>query len=89
MISGSHVVIYTRDAIADRAFLRNILRMPAVDAGGGWFIFALPPGEVAFHPADKNTSHELYLLCDALAATIEDLDCVLRHQGPSSRVLVC
>jgi catechol 2,3-dioxygenase-like lactoylglutathione lyase family enzyme len=67
------VVVYTRDADADRSFFRDVLRMPAVDAGGGWLIFALPPGEVALHPADKNNAHELYLLCDDLSATIKKL----------------
>jgi catechol 2,3-dioxygenase-like lactoylglutathione lyase family enzyme len=74
VISGSHVVVYTRDAVADRAFFRDVLRMPAVDAGGGWLIFALPPGEVAFHPADKNDTHQLYLMCDDLSATIKELE---------------
>jgi catechol 2,3-dioxygenase-like lactoylglutathione lyase family enzyme len=74
VISGSHVVVFTRDAGADRAFFRDILRMPAVDAGGGWLIFALPPGEVAFHPADGNNAHELYLICDDLELTIAELE---------------
>jgi catechol 2,3-dioxygenase-like lactoylglutathione lyase family enzyme len=73
MITGSHVVIYTEDAEADRAFFRDVLRMPAVDAGHGWLIFALPPAEVAFHPSDSNGTHELYLTCDDLDATMEQL----------------
>jgi hypothetical protein len=47
--------------------------MPAVDAGGGWLISALPSAEVAFHPADKNDAHELYLMCDDLQTTVEEL----------------
>lgn len=74
MINGSHVVIYTQDAEADRARFRDVLGMPSVDAGGGWLIFALPPAEVAFHPAAENGRHELYLMCDDLAATIEGLE---------------
>ena len=74
MINGGHVVVYTQDAEADRAFFRDVLRMPAVDAGGGWLIFALPPAEVAFHPSAENDSHELYLTCDDLSATIKGLE---------------
>jgi catechol 2,3-dioxygenase-like lactoylglutathione lyase family enzyme len=72
MITGSHVIIYSRDADADRAFFRDVLKYPHVDAGGGWLIFKLPPGEVAVHPAEE-PSHELYLMCDDVKATVEDL----------------
>ena len=54
MISGSHVVILTQDAEADRAFFRDVLRLPSVDAGDGWLIFAFRPGEIALHPADRH-----------------------------------
>jgi len=84
MITGSHMVIYTEDAEADRAFFRDVLRMPAVDAGRGWLIFALPPAEVAFHPCDSNGAHELYLICDDLAATVEALKSEGVHCDPSS-----
>jgi catechol 2,3-dioxygenase-like lactoylglutathione lyase family enzyme len=73
MISGSHVIVYSRDAEADRAFFRDVLRLPSVDAGGGWLIFALPPAEVAVHPGEKNDVHELYLTCDDVRATMEKL----------------
>jgi catechol 2,3-dioxygenase-like lactoylglutathione lyase family enzyme len=66
LISGAHVIVYTKDAEADRAFFRDVLRFRSVDAGHGWLIFALPPGEAAFHPSGKNGPHELYLLCDNL-----------------------
>jgi catechol 2,3-dioxygenase-like lactoylglutathione lyase family enzyme len=66
MISGAHIVVYTKDAEADRAFFRDVLDFKSVDAGHGWLIFALPPGEAAFHPSDKNGPHELYFLCDDL-----------------------
>lgn len=72
MITGSHVIIYSRDADADRAFFQDVLKYPHVDAGGGWLIFKLPPGEVAVHPAEQQ-SHELYLMCDDVNATVEDL----------------
>jgi catechol 2,3-dioxygenase-like lactoylglutathione lyase family enzyme len=66
MISGAHVIVYTKDAEADRAFFRDVLGFQSVDAGHGWLIFALPPGEAAFHPSEKNGPHELYFLCDNL-----------------------
>jgi len=52
MIVGSHVIIYSRDDAADRAFLRDVLKLPYVDVGGGWLIFGLPPSEVAIHPTE-------------------------------------
>jgi catechol 2,3-dioxygenase-like lactoylglutathione lyase family enzyme len=70
MITGMHAVIHTRDAAADRAFFRDVLGFSAVDAGGGWLIFAAPPSEVACHPADSNGKHELYLMCDDVEAEI-------------------
>ena len=72
MISGAHVIIYSTNAEADRRFFRDVLKFPHVDAGDGWLIFALPPSEVAVHPA-KRASHGLYLMCDDLEATIEEL----------------
>jgi catechol 2,3-dioxygenase-like lactoylglutathione lyase family enzyme len=72
MISGGHVIVYSRDADADRAFFADVLRLASVDAGGGWLIFALPPAEVAVHPG-KNDLHELYLMCEDLRATVDQL----------------
>lgn len=73
MISGAHVVIYSRNADADRAFFRDILGFKSVDAGHGWLIFALPPAEAAFHPSEED-GHELYFLCDDLKAEIALLE---------------
>jgi hypothetical protein len=73
MITGSHVIIYSRDADADRAFFQDVLKYPHVDAGGGWLIFKLPPGEVAVHPTDDSPAHELYLMCDDIEATVDHL----------------
>ena len=67
MITGAHAIVYSADADADRAFLRDILRLTGVDVGGGWLIFALPPSEVAVHPAEGNDGHALYFLCDDVA----------------------
>ena len=74
MISGAHIILYSKDAEADRAFLRDVLGFPHVDAGHGWLIFALPPGEVAVHPAEDNGKHELYFLCEDLAGEIAALN---------------
>jgi catechol 2,3-dioxygenase-like lactoylglutathione lyase family enzyme len=73
MITGMHVVVYTRNAEADRAFFRDVLGFSSVDAGGGWLIFAAPPSELACHPAESNGKHELYLMCDDLRAEIARL----------------
>jgi catechol 2,3-dioxygenase-like lactoylglutathione lyase family enzyme len=73
MITGAHVILYSKDPEADRAFFRDILNFPAVDAGHGWLIFALPPAEAAFHPAEENNRHELYFMCDDLKATMASL----------------
>jgi catechol 2,3-dioxygenase-like lactoylglutathione lyase family enzyme len=73
MINAAHIVIHSKDAAADRAFFRDVLKFPSVDAGHGWLIFALPPSEAAFHDAEKNNQHELYLMCDDIAATLNDL----------------
>jgi catechol 2,3-dioxygenase-like lactoylglutathione lyase family enzyme len=73
MISGAHVVLYSRDAEADRRFLTEVLGLASVDGGRGWLIFALPPAEVAIHPGDENDRHELYFLCDDLASEISSL----------------
>lgn len=70
MIIGIHTLVYTKHADAVRAFLRDVLALPSVDAGGGWPIFALPPSEIAVHPSDAADKHELYLMCDNLDATI-------------------
>lgn len=71
MITGAHVIIYSEDAEADRNFFRKVLKFPHVDAGEGWLIFALPPAELAVHPAEENGAHELYLLCDDVRATVK------------------
>jgi len=73
MISGAHIIIYSRDAEADRAFFCDVLGFASVDAGHGWLIFALPPSEAAVHPSAENGSHELYFMCDDLSAEIASL----------------
>jgi catechol 2,3-dioxygenase-like lactoylglutathione lyase family enzyme len=74
MINGAHAIIYSSDAEADRGFFRDVLGLRSVDSGGGWLIFALPPAELAIHPAEPgNTDHELYLLCEDIDATVTEL----------------
>lgn len=73
MISGAHIIVYTKNAEADRAFFRDVLGFKSVDAGHGWLIFALPPGEAAFHPSEKNGPHELYFVCDDLKSEMAAL----------------
>jgi catechol 2,3-dioxygenase-like lactoylglutathione lyase family enzyme len=73
MIHGAHIILYSRDAGADRAFFRDILGLQSVDAGHGWLIFALPPAEAAFHPDDSGDSCELYFMCTDLKAEMAAL----------------
>ena len=74
MINGVHGLVFSPDADGARAFFRDVLGFPSVDAGGGWLIFALPPAELAAHPADGDGRQELYLMCDDLDATVEELE---------------
>ena len=73
MIHGAHVIISSKDAEADRAFFRDVLKYESVDAGHGGLIFALPPAEVAVHPSEENDVHELFLMCDDVQALIAEL----------------
>jgi catechol 2,3-dioxygenase-like lactoylglutathione lyase family enzyme len=73
MIFGAHMIVYSKDAEADRAFFRDVLGFKSVDAGHGWLIFALPPAEAAFHPSDGTDAHELYFMCDDLKAEMASL----------------
>jgi catechol 2,3-dioxygenase-like lactoylglutathione lyase family enzyme len=73
MIAAAHVIVYSKNAEADRAFFRDVLGFASVDAGHGWLIFALPPAELAFHPAEDNNRHELYFLCEDLESEITAL----------------
>jgi len=67
------VILYSSDAEADRIFLRDLLGLAHVDAGDGWLIMQLPPGEVAVHPAERSGAAELYLVCDDVRATVAEL----------------
>jgi len=83
MINGAHAILFSRDAEADRAFFKDVLALPSVDAGGGWPIFALPPAEVAVHPDEHGDRHELYLLCADIDASVAELESKgIRVEGP-------
>jgi hypothetical protein len=73
MIRGAHVILYSTNAEADRAFFRDVLKYEFADAGHGWLIFALPPAELAVHPGEKNDVHELYLMCDDLQVFLAEM----------------
>ncbi len=73
MITGAHVIVYSKDAEADRAFLNALLGTPRVDAGEGWLILRLPPAELVVHPSDRNGVHELYLMTDDVDEVVASL----------------
>jgi hypothetical protein len=73
VITGAHAIIFTKDADGVRAFLREVLELSSVDAGGGWPVFGLPPAELAVHPTDGDPHDELYLMTDDLYATVAKL----------------
>jgi catechol 2,3-dioxygenase-like lactoylglutathione lyase family enzyme len=74
MINGAHVIVYSTDAEADRAFLRDVLGLRHVDVGHGWLIFGLPPAELAVHPGEHGDRHELYLMCDDVQAFVANME---------------
>ncbi len=73
MFNGAHVILYSTDAEADRAFIRDVLGFAGVDVGGGWLIFKLPPAEIAVHPTEEMGKQELYLMCDDIEKTLAEL----------------
>jgi predicted enzyme related to lactoylglutathione lyase len=73
MITGVHALLYSTEPEALRAFVRDVLQLPSVDAGRGWLIFALPPAELGVHPSEDENAPELYLMCDDVHKTIEEL----------------
>jgi catechol 2,3-dioxygenase-like lactoylglutathione lyase family enzyme len=73
VITGMHAIVFSPEAEKVRAFFADVLGLSSVDAGGGWPIFALPPAELAVHPADGAGRHELYLMCDDIHATLAEL----------------
>ena len=87
MVIGAHLIAFAGDADAARAFFRDVLELPSVDAGGGWLIFALPPAELAVHPGEGwgqgEGGHRLFLLCDEIESTVTELEAKgVRFSGP-------
>lgn len=87
MITGAHSIIYSKDAEADRTFLRDTIGFSGVDVGGGWLVFALLPAEVAVHPAENNGTHEFFLICDDIRDFIRSMNeksvpCTDIHKEP-------
>ena len=72
MITGAHIIIYSKDPEADRAFFRGVLKLSHIDVGGGWLIFGLPPSEIAFHPGDEE-AHETWLLCENIESFMNEM----------------
>lgn len=72
MIVGGHSIIYSANAEADRAFLRDVLKLTNVDVGGGWLIFGLPPAELAVHPG-KNGEAEFFFMCADVNAFVAEM----------------
>ncbi len=73
MITGAHSIIYSTNPEADRVFFRDVLKLPNVDVGEGWLIFALPPFELAVHPSERNNLQELYLLCEDIDVFVQQM----------------
>jgi predicted enzyme related to lactoylglutathione lyase len=73
MITGVHALLYSTQPEEVRAFFRDVLQLPSVDAGRGWLIFALPPAELGIHPSEAENGPELYLMCDDVNTTVEEL----------------
>jgi hypothetical protein len=73
MINGVHTIIYSKNAEADKAFFRDVLKLTNVDVGHGWLIFGLPPAELAVHPSTDSQHHEIYLMCDDINAFVQKM----------------
>jgi catechol 2,3-dioxygenase-like lactoylglutathione lyase family enzyme len=77
VIIATHSVIFAEHADQARAFFRDVLGLPHVDAHDGWLIFKLPPAELGIHPEPADAAppgrHELYLMCDDIEQTMADL----------------
>ena len=69
-----HALLYSTDAAADRAFLRDVLGLPYVDDGDGWLIFKAPPTEIGVHPTDGEPKHHVAFMVDDIAETLDDLN---------------
>jgi catechol 2,3-dioxygenase-like lactoylglutathione lyase family enzyme len=68
MINGAHIIIYSKDTEADKAFFRDVLKLPNVDVGNGRLFFRLPTSDLALHESDENDVHQIWLMCDDVEA---------------------
>jgi hypothetical protein len=73
VITGVHAIVFSSQAQNVREFFADQIGLPSVDAGGGWPIFALPPAELAVHPAESDGQHQLFLMCEDIHATLAEL----------------
>ena len=92
MINGGHVILYSKDADADRQFIKNVLKFKYVDVHNGWLTFRLPPSEIAVHPSDENDMHEFYLMTDDLdleIASLKKAGAALRNTFVRALFLAC
>jgi len=73
MITGVHTIIYSKNAEADKAFFRDVLKLRNIDVGHGWLIFGLPPSELAVHPSSDSEHHEIYLMCEDINIFVQQM----------------
>ena len=83
MLSGIHLIIYSRNAEADKVFFKDILQLTHVDVGQGWLIFGLPPTELAVHPSETDDTHEIYLMCRNIQSFVRQMD---KKKIPCSKI---
>ena len=87
MITGVHTIIYSKNAAADRAFFRDLLKLTNIDIGDGWLIFRLPPSELAVHPSTDSQHHEIYFMCEDIHVFVQQMSehkiscSEVQHQG--------
>jgi predicted enzyme related to lactoylglutathione lyase len=73
VITAVHTLVYAEDADAARAFFRDVVGWPHVDAGGGWLIFRTGPSELGVHPTSAGQHHEISLMCEDIEGTVAEL----------------
>ena len=83
MTTGVHIIIYSKDAEADKTFFRDVLGLTNVDVGHGWLIFGLPPSELAVHPSSNNDHAEVYFMCDDINTFVQQMS---KHKIPCTEI---
>lgn len=69
---GLHGLFYTTEPEQARAFLRDMLGLPAYDSGGGWLIFDFESADAGCHPSDR-PYHALSFSCEDIDAAVAEL----------------